>query len=343
MLRTVTILFLTLLSFTLIAQSTSQSQKTLLTKRTATWCPNCGTWGWDMAKGLEELQNENAILIRAHYSGTLESQASIDITENFEANYQPEFFINEERQNVGSSTWSSKLSLFDEMIDANAQDEANVSIRISSTYLEDKITADVTMKVMKAIQGEYFLGVYLLEDGVVANQASQGQEAIHNGVLRMSFTEGSFGNLVVENNAEPNFESKFSETIEVEGEAVMDRNFKVLVIVWKKVGQKYIVENVHENIVSMFSSTEYHAEDISEINVYQSLGKIIVDANHSLSLLGSRVDLHTIDGQSISSVVLADKNMNEIDIDVNKWSGKIVLVRILGKGGNLLTKKLIIK
>lgn len=337
------IFMLVLSSLCVAAQSSSVTQKTLITKRTATWCPNCGTWGWDMAKSLEELQNENAIIVRAHYSGILESKVAIDITENFDAIYQPEFYINEERQNVGSSTWPAQVQVFDDLIDANAKKEANVVFNIASTFQENVINADVKIEISKPIDGEYFLAAYLVEDNIVANQASQGEQAVHNSVLRASFTEGSFGDQVIDSSADKGFIAELKKMMEVDGEEVLNRAFRVLAVVWKKVGTKYQIENVHEAAVGEFSSTSEGTEKQSEFRIYQTGQSITVEdlSDHKSEV--KTIDVYTLSGSKIASQTMVKRDFAEISIDANNFLGQLVLVSISNDRGRLFSKKLIIR
>jgi hypothetical protein len=47
------------------------TQKSLITKRTADWCPLCGGWGWPFFRQLILDNSNKAVLIAAHYSGAL--------------------------------------------------------------------------------------------------------------------------------------------------------------------------------------------------------------------------------------------------------------------------------
>ncbi len=45
------------------AQEISNDQWTIMTKTSATWCTNCGAWGWDMFKDLiDDNQDKNVII-----------------------------------------------------------------------------------------------------------------------------------------------------------------------------------------------------------------------------------------------------------------------------------------
>lgn len=73
------------------AQQVEEVQRTLITKRTASWCINCGTWGWTLFDGLVADNEDKSVLIAAHYDGDLENAAAEEITDNFGGFYQPRF------------------------------------------------------------------------------------------------------------------------------------------------------------------------------------------------------------------------------------------------------------
>ena len=71
-----------------------ESQKTLITKKTADWCPFCGQWGWGLFKGMLTDNEEDALVIATHYSGDLKNDDAEAISDNFGGFYQPIFFVN---------------------------------------------------------------------------------------------------------------------------------------------------------------------------------------------------------------------------------------------------------
>lgn len=341
--RIVLSLFFASFILSAFSQSTSASQKTLITKRTATWCPNCGTWGWDLAKGIEELNNPNAILIRAHYSGDLESQVADDITKNFNALYQPEFYINEDRQSVGSTNWSSMIAGFESTINENAGKEANVSFSLLSTVNEDTISTDVTVEVLNNVSGEYYLALYLLEDGVIANQASLGAETTHNSILRRSLSGESFGSQIFNGAADAGSSASTSQTLYLDGESLGNRNFRVLAIVWKKEGDSYLVENLHSTSVDQFSSTKSIAK-LNTFVAFQAAGSLNLSFEMEEDSYNGKIQIHGIDGRKISSLSFDPRlGENEMSIPVNNLSGQIVILSVLGDDHLIHSQKVLIK
>ena len=336
-----TTLLLSLFSLCAISQSYSFSQKTLITKRTATWCPNCGTWGWDFAKAIEELDNPNAVLIRAHYSGDLQSQVSIDITGNFNAVYQPEFYINEDRITVGSTTWQDKVEEFEEQIDENATLEANVSTSAYSYINNDEVTVTASSTFLKEAEGEFYLAAYLLENGVINNQASRGADAVHNRVLRASFTDSSFGNKIMSGTVEEGYYYAYSSDLKPGGEDLADRDFEILIVVWKKEEGVYKVENVHVSKIGETTDVQEMEAPISNINIYQVQEKLVIQFDQQENMNNSRIQLFSVGGQKIKDNVLNSKyGSNEHILDIGNLAKKqIYIVKI----GDAFVTKMFVK
>ncbi|WP_235295664.1 Omp28-related outer membrane protein [Portibacter marinus] len=331
--------FLTTFSF---AQSQSTKQKTLVTKRTATWCPNCGNWGWDFAKALEELENDNAILVKAHYSGDLLSQAAVDITKNFDAIYQPEFYLNEVRQDVGNSSWSGKVSEFDKAINENAERDARVGFEISANIEGSTITTEVTLEVLQDLQGNYFLATYLLEDGVINDQSGRGNDVVHDHVLRASLTGESFGQEIFIEGADAG--STLSLGYENTGEEFQSGIFRILTVVWKKEGERFTVENVHSAPVQQFSSVEFTMLPESDLKIYQRDQYIQLEFNIPAGMDKVEVTIMDVDGQVIHSFPTpVQEGMNEVATFLNNDMPRIVLVSISDRSKLLYAKKSLLK
>ena len=74
-------------------------QLTLITKRTADWCPPCGAWGWNAFEGILEDNGNRAISLTLHYSSsdffyTPTAQDLISNMDGFPG--RPGFIVNEE-------------------------------------------------------------------------------------------------------------------------------------------------------------------------------------------------------------------------------------------------------
>ncbi|HMP29618.1 MAG TPA: hypothetical protein PKD85_08450, partial [Saprospiraceae bacterium] len=87
---------LLLLSLLLTPEINAQSkQASLLVKKTADWCPFCGTYGWSFFRKVkEQSQDLPSIMIAMHYSGGLINTTAVDLNANFSGPGQPVFFDN---------------------------------------------------------------------------------------------------------------------------------------------------------------------------------------------------------------------------------------------------------
>ena len=80
-------------------QEVVQKQNMLITKITATWCPNCGTESWDHKKEIIATYPD-VVFLSAHSSTSskLHAPAARDYVENLPNAFgQPIFYINRER------------------------------------------------------------------------------------------------------------------------------------------------------------------------------------------------------------------------------------------------------
>ncbi len=298
----------------------SQTQKTLITKRTATWCPFCGSWGWQLAKSIEEKENPNGIVIRAHYSGDLVSDASSAITSNFGGIYQPEFYINEDKVNVGGSTWMDKISDFDEAISANAEGLPNVSFSGTSIISGNEISLEANVSALNDLQGEYFFAAYLLEDNVVNYQSSIGNDAVHNNVLRQAFSENVFGDEFGNGSVSSGFYNTYSFSITPEGGDVENRLFDILLVLWKKEGDKYMVENV-DFFEAGQSTSILDIEETVSLQVYSTADQIIVKALGGTNINNSVLTLFDVSGKVVQAFSINNQTEFTMSLSNNLTNG----------------------
>jgi len=79
---TISIAFL-LLTLSGYSQEAPQTQSALVTKISATWCPPCGGWGWDLFHDLVVDNEAKATLLAVHHSGNLLTPTSGALADNF--------------------------------------------------------------------------------------------------------------------------------------------------------------------------------------------------------------------------------------------------------------------
>ncbi|MCC6723174.1 MAG: Omp28-related outer membrane protein [Saprospiraceae bacterium] len=225
-----------------IAQQVEFQQRTLLTKRTADWCPYCGTWGWNFFKNAIEQNGDKAVYIAAHYDGNLSIDAATEITNNLGGGFQPRFFLNDADQGVSSGNSAAKLTSVKEQIDANFLQAPVANCGFEPKFAEGLLKVAAKVKFFETGEGEYSLGIYLLENNVTAFQASIGNNAVHQKLLRASFTDETFGQPIFNGNI--NQDQEFDLNFELELDEIQGHDYEVVGIIWKKEGSKYLPINV---------------------------------------------------------------------------------------------------
>ncbi len=229
-------------------QEVAVEQKMLITKITATWCPNCGTNAWDVKKNLVTEYADNAVFLATHISSSsdLFSSTARDYAGNLpNVQGQPIFYINRTRYNTGT-------------IEGAAQDmstQVSSQTPLANAGLQMKLegqTLNVKAKVQffKPANGEYYLSLLIVEDKVIANQSNRGSSAEHSKVLRGRVTGDTFGELITNGAVAENqtFDFRLNRAIPADWNA---DNLEVAAIIWEKVGDTY--EFVNTESVADFS------------------------------------------------------------------------------------------
>jgi hypothetical protein len=278
-----------------IAQQVEQRQRSLITKRTATWCPHCGNWGWTLYNGLIEDNKDKAVLIAAHFDDNLTIPASAEITQNFGGFYQPVFYWNEVNQNASSGNIANTRTSIKNLVDAAYEASPIANAGFAPIYQDGAIQVKSKVKFFKAAEGEFYLGIYLLEDKVQANQAGQTGIASHRFVMRECFTQSTWGTLIKNGsiNAGTEFNLDFALPIgDPDG-----YNYEVAGIIWKKEGSKYKVVNVW--------STSQIGE-LTGVEEPQSL--VTFEIKPSITSSEANIQLQLSDNQADASIDLFDIN-----------------------------------
>jgi len=187
-----------LCSFSLFAQDVPEVQQSMISKVTATWCTACGSWGWNLFAGVVEDNNDNALVVATHYSGDLMNSTASAITNNFNVNSQPRFVVNDVDQGASSGNASTKRTDIANMVATNAAMPPVVNAGLTVVLTDDnELEIKTNTMFFQNADGEYNLAAYIVEDNVIANQASQGANANHKNILRAGASTDAFGELIV--------------------------------------------------------------------------------------------------------------------------------------------------
>lgn len=225
--------------FNVQAQEVLPQQQTLITKIAASWCYHCGTWGWEANDAIIADNPTNAIIMTVHHDGSLETPVAKAFTENFGSIGQPQFFVNNTDQRLYSTNMDEKRAAIKASVDANALTTPIANTGILYQLEGQELTTIVKTKFFQAVEGDFYVGTYLVEEGVL--NAQEGQEGIvaHKNILRAAFTEDSFGR-PIQTPIPITADATFSQINTLILEETWNKNqLEIVTIIWQKVGDTF--------------------------------------------------------------------------------------------------------
>lgn len=247
------IIIFAFLVFSISAQSQDYSKSPIVSKVTATWCPNCGSWGWDYMEALkEEFEDGTALLLGVHHSGNLENPVSDWLSKNLKNSYQPQFFVNNQQLSVGSGNWPSKVEEMRNRVDAVRNEMANSAFNFNNAFVNGNNEIEVSLNVepLNKSEGDYYIGIYIYENNVIESQSQQGANAMHPNVLRDVMSDNFWGDSFMMGT------TNISKSYSLDNVDWNQDNLGVVAIMWEKVGDDYVVDNTRfTNSLDLLSST----------------------------------------------------------------------------------------
>ena len=316
---------LSIFSIQMLAQSVPQEQRTLITKVTASWCTNCGTWGWTTFEGLVEDNEDKAVLIANHYSGDLSNTTSDEIAENWNVASQPRFFTGNDDQSIIPSNVDDKRIAIKDIVDANFMNMPLANAGIEASINGDQLIINTKTKFFQATSGEYYLGVYVVENGVINNQSGQGANAVHKKVMRGAVTPSTFGDLLMNGSIGMNmeFDKSFSITLDSNWDI---NNLEVITIIWQKENDTYsfINTNIITDIAATTAIENVLAQALQGATIKVTPTIVSTQATLSIDLekdlLDSTIQLFDLQGRKISDIFQGKLNAGNTTFTINKKS-----------------------
>ena len=210
----------------------SSTYKTLLVEYTATWCSPCGSYGYDNFKDAYDKNPGKVVGISMHANDAVSSgfsYAQDAMEKNWSFNATPMCAINNIRHSA-----SGLQTEIDNAINSNPKAKAGIGIEWSVSGTT--ITINTRTVFFQSLTGEYNLGIYLVENGVMAYQTSHTPSFIvHDRILRDSPTSGGFGEKIVLNpSSEQSINKSYSYAFTAE--VYNPSNLKVVAVIWKMSG-----------------------------------------------------------------------------------------------------------
>ena len=326
------------------AQEISTDQWTIVTKTSATWCTNCGGWGWDMFKNLiDDNADKNVIIWSSHNSGDLDNEASIDINAGWGSSGQPQFFVSRDEFAINLGNPDQSRAEINGYIDALLGFEALAGVGIEATYDGQTLSVTGNAQFLANLgDGNYHLAFYLLKDHVIHSQASQPADADHRYVLTDKITESSFGEQIVEGAVESGAIYTLEASKEI-ADVDLD-NDEVVAIIWNlRVDGKYEFFNANRSTISATgTSSIVDIAGISDITTRQNDSEIIVDITTDQTFGTIKTRLINVNGQVINTQDINVINgINQVSYNTNNLTAGTYLVQITANG-KVHTEKVVV-
>jgi hypothetical protein len=358
--------FLLSLSFFLLLTSFLQAQdidvpqthQPLITKRTASWCSNCGSWGWTLFEDLLSDNRSNALVIAAHHSGNYINDAATAITDNLGGFGQPTFFLNNDNQNANSGNGSTvRDNIRNQVLVINAAFpvvQAGIRAQMDDTYT---LFIDTKVSFFQEEDGKYKLGVYLIDRSFIGSQTPIGNNAEHKNVIRLAATDDIFGEEIANGaiTEGTTIESAYTipgQLLEQEGlfgaNGFDNERFEIATIIWKEnvATQKYDVVNTNKTSIGILSAVnEIEALEAFTIQPTVANDQSIAFLSINNTIEQAQVRLLNNQGQVMRTLFRGELNEGDHRFDIirNELPAGLYYVQLINQHGSTNTKRLIFK
>lgn len=228
----------------LFAQEVSPTQQSLVVKKTATWCSNCGSWGWTWFKDiLAEAPKSGGICLNLHSTSSgLKALNNLDgdWLSQFDVNVSfPTFYVNGIRRASVSEILAA--------VEASEAEMPMAGVGVEAAINEGNLKVSGKVDFYENVEAEFYLGFYIIEDSVVHSQSAQGANAIHRYIVREAMNQASFGAVISIGLVEAGTSVSTKEEQMFVG--MIAEKHSVLAILWSKVGDKYTYVNAWQTPV----------------------------------------------------------------------------------------------
>ena len=224
----------------------------LITKMTATWCGPCGSWGWTLFEDIiSGVSNEALIMgVYSPASSELTNATAEQWGNDFNAQGWPSFCVNGKNRTEYSSTGGIFTSTTASNCINASDSTAGTNPLAAMTYQKiingSTLTVNTATKFYANLSGQYYLGAYIVEDGVIADQSGDaGPGASHHFVLRGSMDGNVYGTLIKGGSVEANETIEQTFTMELDASWVTE-NITVGLVLWNQVNGSYLFMNAYK-------------------------------------------------------------------------------------------------
>jgi hypothetical protein len=333
-------------SMSVSAQEVNKKQWSLINKKSADWCSLCGGWGWNFHKQLHDtFEGRDVLNWATHFDGGLKNQASVDITANFGGSSQPIFYVEGTDLNATPNNVTQKLSEAEAIIDFTLSQSPFAGIGIDAVLSSQTKRLDVRAKVefLESVEGgDYFLGLYLVEDSVVAFQQNQGQMAVHRYLLRRSLMNDTWGKSLKKGAVAAG--TVFDVDADLENLSTPRNKLYVAAIIWNKVNNKYLFFNGYQVPVGIPAASDDLNSSISGFKVFQTeVDRISVQLELENVVKDAVISVTDISGKTVSSRSVGTLNAGKHELFVQGNFSPGLHVVSINENNIVKSKKIIIQ
>jgi len=299
--------FFSFATLSMNAQEISNDQWVLVSKKTADWCPLCGQWGWTFKNYLlEDQQDLDVVFWMLHYSGGLMTPTAKAISDNFPASGQPVFFFDTDNMNVGSNNLDVKRQEFKDVIQGATGFTPFAGVGSTATFDGEKITTKAKVKMFVDLEGgDYWLASYLIDDELIAPQATLGSMAVHQNILLHSFNGSNyFGENVSTGAVDGGEEFTVDGVLDYSGQTDIPDfadGYSVVTVLWSKIGNSYTPFNLNRQPITSLVGTSDVLKNIDVTAFHLGAGQINLSISSDQKIDNASVLLFDINGQTIAT------------------------------------------
>ncbi len=338
--------------FSAFSQTVTKEQTPLVVKKTATWCTPCGTWGWELFDEIWNEAGDKSVILEMHNSSSsalFSSDALAFYGLHEPKSSTPVFYVNTKNKVAYSASGgiypsATKTNILNAVNATNSLTPVvNSGFAYSTSGNELKINTKV--RFFQNATGEYYLGVYVVEDNVQASQSGISGIATHKRILRASVTPNIEGTLI--SNGSVSIGEEFIDSITFTLNSSWDtNNIKVFTVIWKKVGTKFHYENA--TIKQGILSVKHLIKNELNVNLYPNISS--GDQEIMLDVKGTSNEALTIEvfnqvGAKINTVFTGLLKSDKESFNVNptkSLSKGLYFVNIVSNKNTSKTLKMII-
>jgi hypothetical protein len=227
----------------LIDAAVSIKQRAVMVYRGATWCPPCGAYGDPTKEHIETTFGDDAVILNCQSGDAISPAGNFgpafgDEYKNFYTPPEsgiPHAFFTVANYAMTHSLFSSSNSQFDNTVNTMLAISPPLGVVAEATISGGVVTVQTATEFVSA-SGQHFIGIYLLEDGVMAMQDITGSSpanTAHNNVMRdAASTANPLGVQTIGTSFTAGQRVEGTFTITVPGTVVNSANLQVAVVVW---------------------------------------------------------------------------------------------------------------